>query len=74
VICSDFVMTFVVFSHVYSRSIDFEVYSVRFLSHLLTLKSIPLFVFTFVVFSDVSEPSIDFEVYSAICIHFCMLL
>ena len=37
-----------------------------FLSHLLTLKSIPLFVVTFVVFYDVSEPSIDFEVYSAI--------
>ena len=44
-----------------------------FLTHLLTLKTIPLFLFTFVVFSNVSDPSIDFEDYSAISIHFCSL-
>ena len=44
-----------------------------FLTHLLTLKTNPLFLFTFVYFSDVSDPSIDFEDYSAIPIHFYIL-
>jgi len=54
-----FLMTFVVFSDVYSLSIDFEDYSaisiellyriVMFLIHLLTLKSIPLFLLNFCI-------------------------